>query len=112
SMAGSWASIRASSSSARTPTTVTPRHLRLVAQVDERAVGVRGNAARERELRVAMVGMSIDESCGVRDYAPVLLPALGKEGVDCSLHWLDRKAIALAGARAETRAGIAAIAAE
>jgi glycosyltransferase involved in cell wall biosynthesis len=70
------------------------------------------NAARERDLRVAMVGISIDESCGVRDYATVLLPALGKEGVDCSLHWLDRKAIALAGARAETRAGIAAIAAE
>jgi glycosyltransferase involved in cell wall biosynthesis len=85
---------------------------RLVAQVDEGVVSGRVAAGRNRNLRVAVVGVSIDESCGVRDYASGLAPALAREGVDCSLHWLNRVDLTLRGGRKEIRAGMADLAGE
>jgi len=45
--------------------------------------------------------MSSTEVCGVRDHAAGLARALDAEGLECSIHWLDRKETALAPARAE-----------
>ncbi|HEX3510314.1 MAG TPA: glycosyltransferase [Solirubrobacteraceae bacterium] len=51
--------------------------------------------------RVAVVGMSLGASCGVRDHATLLAAALEAGGVPCSWHWLMRGASGLAGERAE-----------
>lgn len=51
--------------------------------------------------RLAVVGLSLDDVCGVRDHATLLAQALRREGFDCSLHWLTRRQRALGGARAE-----------
>jgi glycosyltransferase involved in cell wall biosynthesis len=75
-------------------------------------VSARVAAGRGRNLQVAVVGVSIDESCGVRDYASGLGPALAREGVDCSLHWLDRVNLTLRGGRGEIRAGMVDVARE
>jgi glycosyltransferase involved in cell wall biosynthesis len=40
--------------------------------------------------RVAVVGVSESEMCGVRDHATLLSQALGHEGIACSTHWLSR----------------------
>jgi glycosyltransferase involved in cell wall biosynthesis len=45
--------------------------------------------------------MSIDAMCGVRDHAARLAEGLAAEDVACSLHWLTRRATALAPSRAE-----------
>lgn len=80
--------------------------------MDERAVSVSLEGGPERQLQVAMVGMSIDMSCGVRDYASVLAPVLAREGIECSLHWLNRENRTLRGARVEVHAGMATVAQE
>jgi glycosyltransferase involved in cell wall biosynthesis len=72
-------------------------------------VSVSSEGGLERQLQVAVVGMSIDTSCGVRDYARVLAPGLAQEGVECSLHWLNREDLTLRGARAEVHAGMATV---
>jgi glycosyltransferase involved in cell wall biosynthesis len=61
-------------------------------------------------LRVAVVGLSIDDPCGVRDHAAILAEALAEADVSCSLHWLSRTAGTLGGERAEVRAWGAALA--
>ena len=42
-------------------------------------------------LSVAAVGLSTAATCGVRDHATVLAATLRKQGVACSLHWLERQ---------------------
>lgn len=53
------------------------------------------------ETRVAAVGVSLGESCGVRDYAQLLTHALARERVSCSMHWLYRAEHSLGAARSE-----------
>lgn len=61
--------------------------------------------ARERGDRdaphIAVVGVSVDAVCGVRDYAAVLTDALRAQGVSASSHWLDREQASARGARRE-----------
>ncbi len=58
-------------------------------------------SAAPRRLRVAAVGISIDEICGVRDHAKLLAGALEAQGVSCSLHWLQRTRGSLRSERAQ-----------
>jgi glycosyltransferase involved in cell wall biosynthesis len=53
--------------------------------------------------RVGVIGISIDEPCGVRDHAGLLADALAAEGISCSLHWLSRSDGSIGAARAEAR---------
>jgi glycosyltransferase involved in cell wall biosynthesis len=55
------------------------------------------------DIRVAVLGVSIDDPCGVRDHAALLAEALGAQGVSCSLHWLSRSGGSLAPEHAEVR---------
>jgi glycosyltransferase involved in cell wall biosynthesis len=57
-----------------------------------------------RPVRLAVVGVSAQSSCGVRDHAMLLANALESEGVSCSRHWHTREQLALRSARAELRA--------
>ncbi len=54
--------------------------------------------------RVAAVGISVDDPCGVRDHAALLADALAAQGCACSLHWLWREGGALGAERAQLRA--------
>jgi glycosyltransferase involved in cell wall biosynthesis len=58
----------------------------------------------DRPLRLAVVGMSVRATCGVRDHAELLAAALTDEHVVSSLHWLGRSEDSLPAARAEIRA--------
>ena len=69
-------------------------------------------AAGREPLEVAVVGISTDVTCGVRDHATGLSLALADEGVSCTTHWLNRSATSLRGARAEVGEWTAALAAE
>jgi hypothetical protein len=51
--------------------------------------------------RVASVGVSTAEICGVRDHGALLAPALRREGYDCSAHWLERDGESLRAGRAQ-----------
>ncbi len=53
--------------------------------------------------RVAVVGISVDDPCGVRDHAVLLGDALAARGATCSLHWLWREEGALGSERAQLR---------
>jgi glycosyltransferase involved in cell wall biosynthesis len=65
-----------------------------------------------RELRVALVGVSEGDTCGVRDHGELLVDGLAAENVACSRHWLTRRAHSLPGARAEFRGWAAELARE
>lgn len=52
-------------------------------------------------LRLSVVGMSFTDACGVRDHATLLAAALARENIECSLHWLERRATSLKAERAE-----------
>jgi glycosyltransferase involved in cell wall biosynthesis len=54
-------------------------------------------------LRLAVVGVSVNSICGVRDHSLLLAEALEREGISCSLHWLARSAGPLPAARAQVR---------
>ncbi len=54
-----------------------------------------------RMVRVASVGVSTAEICGVRDHGALLAPALGREDYDCSTHWLERDGESLRAGRAQ-----------
>jgi len=69
-------------------------------------------AGEGRGLRLAVVGASTSEVCGVRDYAIGLAAALRGERVSCSMHWLERREQPLAAARTEMRTWTRALAAE
>ena len=58
-------------------------------------------AAGGGSARVAVVGISLSATCGVRDHATLLAQALGSEQVSCSLHWLLRSDGSFAATRAE-----------
>jgi len=47
--------------------------------------------AEGRPLRVAAVGVSTTDPCGVRDHATLLARGLVGEGIECSLLWLERE---------------------
>ncbi|HTW43573.1 MAG TPA: glycosyltransferase [Solirubrobacteraceae bacterium] len=55
-------------------------------------------------LRVAVVGASTEEVCGVRDHAQLQAGALAARGVECSTWWLQRTDASLAGSRAQVGA--------
>ncbi len=65
-----------------------------------------------RPLRIAVVGMSVGRTCGVRAHAELLAEALGREHVACSQHWLSREQGSLRAGRAEVRAWTRALTAE
>ncbi len=56
--------------------------------------------------------MSIGPTCGARDHALLLAEGLSREGVSCSLHWLDRREEAVRGGGAEIRAWAQALGGE
>ncbi|HEX5223859.1 MAG TPA: glycosyltransferase [Solirubrobacteraceae bacterium] len=43
-------------------------------------------------MRVAVVGISEKQACGVRDHATLLAGALERRGLTCSMHWITREA--------------------
>jgi glycosyltransferase involved in cell wall biosynthesis len=51
--------------------------------------------------RIGVVGVSIDDPCGVRDHATLLAAELTSEGFVCSLHWLARTETSLGAETAE-----------
>jgi glycosyltransferase involved in cell wall biosynthesis len=54
--------------------------------------------------RIAVVGVSVNRFCGVRDHARLLAEELERRGASCSFHWLTRERAGLRAARAEVRA--------
>ncbi len=54
--------------------------------------------------RIGVVGVSIDDPCGVRDHAQRLAEGLADDALACSLHWLSRSHGSLTGERRELRA--------
>ncbi len=67
---------------------------------------------RRTALRVAVVGISIDDPCGVRDHAALLAQALAGERIECALHWLSRTPGSFASERRELSAWTDALAGE
>ena len=64
-------------------------------------------------MRVAVVGISTREICGVRDHAVLLAEELERVNVSCSLHWLARTGgSSMLAARAEVRAWARSLAVE
>jgi glycosyltransferase involved in cell wall biosynthesis len=59
--------------------------------------------------RVATIGISIDDPCGVRDHAALLADGLAADGFTSSLHWLSRSAGPIVAERSELRGWAAAI---
>lgn len=62
--------------------------------------------------RLAVVGISLSGTCGVRDHARLLAQELEREGIACTSHWLQREQRSLRGSRAEIRAWSRQLAAE
>ncbi len=60
-----------------------------------------GAPAAGPPLRMAAIGMSTGETCGVRDHATLLAEALARENVSCSMHWLQRSRSSFAGERSQ-----------
>jgi glycosyltransferase involved in cell wall biosynthesis len=58
-------------------------------------------SAAVRPTEIAVVGMSVSQTCGVRDHAGLLADALSHNGASFSFHWLLRSETSLAGARAQ-----------
>lgn len=50
-----------------------------------------------------MVGVSVRQTCGVRDHAALLADAMASEGISSSFHWLVRGESSIRGARREIR---------
>jgi glycosyltransferase involved in cell wall biosynthesis len=51
--------------------------------------------------RIGVVGVSIDDPCGVHDHATLLAGALAREQLACSLHWLRRSETSIGAETAE-----------
>jgi glycosyltransferase involved in cell wall biosynthesis len=71
-----------------------------------------GARSARRPVRIAVVGLSTSETCGVRDHATLLAEALSAENVSCSMHWLNRSEKTIRGARSEIRSWTRGLAAE
>jgi glycosyltransferase involved in cell wall biosynthesis len=54
-------------------------------------------------VRIAVVGLSSDDPCGVRDHAARLADALAGDRLTCSIHWLSRSPGSLRIERAQVR---------
>ncbi|MCW3068747.1 MAG: hypothetical protein JWL67_1372 [Solirubrobacterales bacterium] len=52
-------------------------------------------------MEIAVVGMSVSETCGVRDHAGLLAQDLEREDTSCTFHWLLRSEASLRGSSAE-----------
>jgi glycosyltransferase involved in cell wall biosynthesis len=61
---------------------------------------------------VAVVGLSVSSTCGVRDHARLLATALERQGVRCTFHWLTRRERSLRSSRTEIRAWTRELASE
>lgn len=59
---------------------------------------------RAAPIRVAVVGASLNPTCGVRDHALVLAGELDGEEIECAVHWLTRGERSLRGSRREMAA--------
>ena len=59
-----------------------------------------------------MVGISLNQVCGVRDHATLLAEALTRENRTCTFHWLVRQERSLRGSRSEVRAWLGDLARE
>ncbi len=64
------------------------------------------------ERRIAVVGVSVSEICGVRDHATLLADALARDEVSCSMLWLRRRQSSRAASREEFRAWTRELASE
>jgi glycosyltransferase involved in cell wall biosynthesis len=70
-------------------------------------------AEQARRLRTAVVGMSLSETCGVRDHAALLAAELERDGgASSSMHWLTRSEGSLRAEGSEIRAWTRRLAAE
>lgn len=67
-------------------------------------------ASAGADARLAVVGMSIRATCGVRDHATLLAAALERDGHPVSMHWLTRQQLPLRAASSEVRAWCAQLA--
>jgi glycosyltransferase involved in cell wall biosynthesis len=76
------------------------------------STGVSMRGARPAGIRAAVVGISVDDPCGVRDHAALLADQLAVVGVACSLHWLSRSGDSIGAGRAEVRRWTDALARE
>lgn len=56
-----------------------------------------------RPVRIAVVGVSVGQTCGVRDHAVLLAEALNREDAPCDLNWLWRNEGSLHRGRSEIR---------
>ncbi len=59
-----------------------------------------------RTARLAVVGISVKRTCGVRDHAALLAQELEREGVPCEFHWLLRSESSLRSSRADVHAWV------
>lgn len=66
----------------------------------------------ERSVRLAIVGVSAGQTCGVRDHAILLANALDRANMSCSAHWFGRSEGSMRGARAEIQKWTRRLAAE
>ena len=71
-----------------------------------------GAGGSGRSPRIAVVGISTDTTCGVRDHATLLAAALAQEHMSCSIHWLTREQLGFSSARAEVTAWAERLASE
>jgi hypothetical protein len=62
-----------------------------------------------RGVRTAVVGVSAEPTCGVRDYAVLLADALAETEVSYSLHWLQRHDASMRATRSQIQAWARAI---
>jgi glycosyltransferase involved in cell wall biosynthesis len=63
-----------------------------------------GSGETATTRRVAVVGISVNRYCGVRDHARLLTQELERRGASCSVSWLTREARGLRPSPAEVRA--------
>jgi glycosyltransferase involved in cell wall biosynthesis len=68
------------------------------------APGPQATPAPVTRGRLAVVGLSLRDICGVRDHATLLAQALRSDGFGCSMHWLTRTPRPFRDARAEVHA--------
>jgi glycosyltransferase involved in cell wall biosynthesis len=73
----------------------------------EQLDGAPGSVAAPRDAAqpparatLAVVGMSISTTCGMRDHATVLAEELERHGTRCSMHWLSREPASFVKSRA------------
>jgi glycosyltransferase involved in cell wall biosynthesis len=63
----------------------------------------RAASVEAEQTNIAVVGMSVSQTCGVRDHAGLLAEGLARAGASYSFHWLVRSSTSLRGSRAEIR---------